>query len=138
MFGVVELQKNISNTLRRYDYDISLDQFSHNPSLQWLTIHRHQSESYKDFHAAIVLHSSHNYLKKWHILSRCNAIHHLKPKWNDSSIVPISEVHASIIFSLPIDTNHNYGKIAYNGTTSTPKFQNKIGRLLQELKCEDT
>jgi hypothetical protein len=36
---------------------------------------------------------------KW----RCKFIHHLKPNWNGSSIVPTSEVHASIIFSLPID-----------------------------------
>jgi len=26
------------------------------------------------------------------------------------------------MFSLPIDTNHNYGKIANNGTISTPNF----------------
>jgi len=78
--------KNISSTMRRYDYDISLYQFSHNPSLQWLTIHRHQSERYKGFRTATVLHSAHNCLKKRHIFWSCNVLYHLKHNWNGSSM----------------------------------------------------
>jgi hypothetical protein len=118
----------------RYDYDISLDQISHSLSLQWFIVYRRQSVSYKAFRTALFLHSAHSYLEKWHIFWSCNVIHHLNPQ---PQIVPTSEVRASTIFSLLIDTNQNYYKMAYNGTKSTPSLK-KIDRLLQESKFEGT